>query len=237
MTYPEQPWWLAFQGSVSPSFGESTDYTAPSNAAAAIVRVFVRDVQLDTWFQVREPTGIDHAVFKRNSNGGVVLDSFSTGSGAGMHLRPFLGPTHVSFKRVLIMEIGENATEISDYYLDPDYYPDPYNNPTLSHKGSTGEGKGDRWIPINCDNSWDDQWDRAWWAGDLPPWDSGQYSGGSFRWNIPGAWKIDGGPVHTNLSPWFQLMTLDGDGSMTIEKFGHRVKRNIDNQYVIVEGP
>jgi hypothetical protein len=235
MTWPEQPLWLAFAGSVDTTFGTPVVYTAPSNATIAMVRVLVRDEQLDVSFSVKEPSGISHALFKTNAAGQRMLDSFTL-SGAGMHLRPYLAPTDVSFYRILCMEIGEDASEITGYYLDPDYYEDPYTDPNLSHKGSTGEGKGDRWFEINCDNSWDDGWDRAWWAGDVPPWAiSGQYEGGSFKWHIPGAWKIDGGQTNFNMTPWFQRMTLDGDGSMTIEKFGRRVKRNINNVYEIAE--
>jgi hypothetical protein len=43
------PLWIPFEGSVSPSIGSITMFTAPSNAVTALVRVLVRDAFVDKY--------------------------------------------------------------------------------------------------------------------------------------------------------------------------------------------
>jgi len=222
MPFPEQPWWLAFEGSVSPTFGEPVAYTAPSNATAATVRVFVRDVQLDTTFSVKEPTGIDIA--------NTIITTTYTNmyarllAAARMHITVFLAPTTVSFDRLECVEVGEDATNVSGYFTN-------FTRTQLSHKGSTGQGKGDVWIPINCDNSWDHAWDELF-AGPLPMPAQGWYPG-HFTWPIPGRWRIAGtGSSNDMVSGWQQDFWIDANGTVTIKKFENKTVERTTNNVV-----
>jgi hypothetical protein len=218
MSFPEQPWWLAFSGSVNPSFGSDTLFTAPSNAATAVVRVFVRDVQLDTIFSVKEPTGYDHAVIRRTV-------SWGAGHwGAEAYVRVFIAPTDVSFGRVEIEEVGLDATDVWGryaYFLPPN---GPYSPGQLKHDPGA-------FRPISCDNRWNpyapyDQEGDHVRTSMLPP----LYAGG-YTWPIPANWRIPGGPTNS-LNSWSpQVVTADDNGVMRITKFGIWVERTTNDVY------
>jgi hypothetical protein len=220
MTWPEQPWWLAFQGSVSPAFGESTEYTAPSNAAGAIVRVFVRDVQLDTSFQVREPSGVDQA--RTYKTGNMPFDAGE--SAAGMKLRVYLAPTVVSFYRLECKEEDVNVMNLEGYYADTSRIPLPYQQ--LRHQGAG--------VPfaIFQDNSWEHgnvqlnrDWDTCYLRNsDVPP----VLYQGKFKWYIPLKWKIPGSTADwKHIENYYQEFEVKDDGEMTVKKFGKQVTRGM----------
>jgi hypothetical protein len=54
---------------------------------------------------------------------------------------------------------------------------------------------------------------------------------GGVTWVIPALWKVgDAGEPHTNSFKWSdQSFTIDGDGTMTVSKFGCTTKRTIHN--------
>ena len=199
----------------------ATTLTSPSNAANATVTAKVGGVSLSIGFNVLEPTGVDHADFVE-----YWPYSYTSLAGAGVHLRPCIGPTNVSFWRVQIMEVGEDASDVQGYFRQS-------GNTPGSHIGNGA----DKWITLDCDNNWiaDSEGEMDWvksydWA---PPWSAvNNFSGGSYTWNIPGKWKVGGnGQTNDLANGWDQVMTLSGNGTMTVKKFGHTVWRTINNVY------
>jgi hypothetical protein len=131
--------------------GNAVWFTAPSNAGNATVTVDVAGTaKFRIKFKVKEPSGIDKARTYKVSE--YPNSFFGPGvSGAGMYLRVYVAPTEVSFYRVQCMEVGEDATDVEGYYTNNP----PWAASILSHKGSTGPGKGDEWFNIYSDNTWE----------------------------------------------------------------------------------
>jgi hypothetical protein len=202
------PTWTTTAGSLSSS-GNGVILTAPDSGTNATVTAHVRDAQIAVAFDVVQPTGVSATIRGTDNN-------FNVGvSGAGMQLDVVLQPTTVSFGRVYMEEIGENASGVSGYYV---------YHPPGGH--TTGRGANTP-HPVGCDNLIGDEMDHASWFGDPQPWVVlGQYNGGSFTWPIPAVWWVPPGPAH-NL-PWSdQSFALAPDGTMTVSKFGHSVTRTI----------
>ncbi len=221
--FPTNAVWTTTAGGLDTTVGNSVWYTAPSNAANATVTATVAGTaKFKIKFEVREPSGVDNAHTYKVYE---YTNFFGQGvSGAGMYLRVYVAPTDVSFYRVECLEVEEDATDVTGYYT---------NNPpwTTTHLSHIGQGAND-WLQINCDNSWEynwtwtRDWDRAWWRNfdpSSPPYLS--WAAGSFTWNIPGAWRIPGGPSYTNMF-WDQEFMLEANGTMKIEKFGKTVTRH-----------
>jgi hypothetical protein len=223
-----QPFWTCTAGSVSPkypTFANQTLYTACSNAAKADVFAWFKrpdgnyGALTKTTFTTVEPTGIDHTEListKSDIPRGV--------SGAGMHIRPFLKPTNVSFYRIECWETGRDASNVTGYYT----------RWTPAYLGHTTARGANAWFPINEDNSWQEPWDNAYWYGDEPfgsppKWDNG----GGFTWVIPGRWRTGPRTVdeHDLKESWDQTFSISSSGTMTIKKLGHTVTRTTDNVY------
>ncbi len=229
MTFPEDPWWVASAGGIEPDTGSEIKFTAPSNAATANIRVYVRDVYLDKIFTVKEPSGYDKVhTYKVYDYPSSLLSGLGQ-SGAGMYIRVYVTPTDVSFYRVKCVEVGENATGTTGYYADTYNYTNPPVQLSHSNWGA------DKWFQIFEDNSWQNNgmnngtdWDRAYWSGDRPYPDGTWGNGGSFTWQIPAQWRIDDdlSTVHTNLHFSDQTFILGGDGTMMVLKFGLSAKRS-----------
>jgi hypothetical protein len=213
--------WSASAGSVSNASGTSTTFTAPSNATTATVTLTLPGGQtLNRAFTVLEPCGVDHADLLS------VYDMDTNESGAGMYCRVYMGPTNVSFYRVQLMEVATNAASITGYYADPVNAWDPPED--------LKDFQANVWFQIFADNSWqhngeDDgtDYDRAWWADDNPPWPPG----GKLSWNYTAQWKIGAGPTNKLSTSWSQQVTLDSDGTVTVQKFGHTVTRDTNGVY------
>ena len=214
--------WKTTAGSLSKWSGNTTMLTAPSNATTASVTMYYYNdrgnyVTYITNFTVIEPTGVDHANFVE-----YYPYTSTTLAGAGVHLRPFIGPTSVSFYRVQIMEVGQNATNLSGYFT-------PNNAP--SHIGNGA----DVWIDLDYDNHWKDTGGvtRDWVTsyGWPPPWYGSGWFGGSYTWVIPALWRVVGTTNQTSMAGWSQVHQLSSDGTMTVSKFGHSVSRTIQGNY------
>ena len=208
--------WSATAGSLSVTNNSSTNlFTAPDNATNVTVTATIGSMPVNFYFKVFEPTHIDHA-------GVYSWQSYDAGiAGAFMRLKVYLAPTNVSFYQVKYREIGEDASSITGYFSDTNIFG---TNPaqTLYHKPAD-------WGTLNEDNSWD-PWDTCELSGDPvahPPWDSG----GSFRFVIPGQWKVsDSGATNDFPNPWYQDFTIDSSGTIRITKFdSHWIQRTTNN--------
>ena len=219
--------WNTTGGSVGTTDDVTMQFTAPSNAANVTVSVTVKGQTLKEKFKVFEPSGYASETYV------VGLYSFPTNpltAGAGMELRVYMKPTNVSFYRVWMEEVGEDATGVDGYFENNP----PFTVNMLSHKGSTGSGKGDTPFKLNWDNSWDHGWDNAFTPPLPDPWPTVptlHWAIGEFTWNIPWRWWVEGS-VETNLvnSGWQQKFEMDEFGTVTITKFGRYVTRNVDEE-------
>jgi hypothetical protein len=63
-------------------------------------------------------------------------------------------------------------------------------------------------------------------AGPLPnlPWTSG-----GFMWNVPAQWKIGDNGTTNTITGWIQSFSIDGNGTVTIQKFGNTITRNTND--------
>jgi len=215
--------WTTTAGSLSPTWGYQTTLTAPSNAATARVRVHYaapdgRVTGLSTNFTVIEPTGVDHAEFVE-----YWPYASTTLAGAGVHFRPFVGPTNVSFYRVQVMEVSQTNTAADGYFT--------IHTPA-NHDSDHG---ADVWINLDYDNHWKDTGGRSYdWptsSGWPSPWYDSGWSGGSYVWNIPALWRVVGTTNRNPMTGWDQIHQLGANGSMTITKFKRAVSRTIQGVY------
>jgi hypothetical protein len=199
--------WSTTAGSVSPSSGNWTLFTAPSNASPATVTATLRDEHVDVGFGVFEPSGYDRATHPTTP---LCWYPPPPVVAAGMNINVVIAPTNVSFYRVTIYEVGEPASNLQGWYL---------SHPAPSHV----DNGADRPIPLGCDNSWTD---GAWGNGDwlAPGWTPGSGSG-SFTWLVPVDWQVGNGAKH-RITGWRQDFSLGADGTVTVQKFDHSAIRS-----------
>ncbi len=204
--------WSVTEGSLSVTNGDSTRWTAPSNAFSVTLTVRAAGQECTRDYQVREPSGVDHANWVEYWS----YNPYPPLAGAGMHIRPFIGPTNVSFYRVQVWEVGEAASGRWGYFN--------------SHTPPSHIGNGANvWIDLDYDNHWKDvgsytvDWAKSYaWP---TTWSDGEYT-----WNIPAWWRIPGGNTNS-LTGWNQVHNISANGTMTVRKFGHTVSRTIQNVY------
>jgi hypothetical protein len=216
--------WTATAGGLTISANSnSATFTAPSNAPAgggkATVKADFPGLNGGPWtvdFTVKEPTGVDPVHTYIIETNFFPISQLQYGqAAAGMHLHVVMQPTGVSFYRVKMEEVGEDATNATGYFTSS--YPPP------SHIGN------------GADNPFTLNWDNSWPEGDycyshyqngfgFPTTLSGLwFPGGSFTWNIPWNWWITGSS-HTNFVTlgWQQVYELDPYGTVKITKFGNK---------------
>jgi hypothetical protein len=207
MTFPETPWWLAFDGSISPSVGTAGVYTAPSNAVAATtVRVFVRDLHLDKYFTVEEPTlhGNSRIIATNHLPIGDV--------GASMDVKVWLQPTDVSFYRVLTCELPALVTNITGYFT---------NNARYIPSPQVGQAQ------LDDSNSMEDEI-----KSDLDGFSSYSlpYYQGSWDYVITNLWTIPGSGITNYLGTATSTSTLlNSEGDFRVSKFGVHITRSVND--------
>jgi hypothetical protein len=203
--FPTNAVWTVTAGGVNTSVGNAVEYTAPSNAANATVTVDVAGTaKFKIKFNVKEPTGVDHAMIVST-----VTNNFGPGvAAAGMVLDVYVAPTSVSFYRVEMGELPGPASGVWGYYT---------NFPATNLYHSTA---GHFW-PLTANNSWVDQ---AWRYED----GSVPFSAGSYTWVIPARWKIEAG-ITNEMDGWTQEVEMDLAGSISITKFDQTVIRTTNN--------
>lgn len=208
---PTNATWSVSAGSVSLTNGPSTLFTAPSNAVTSVtVSAQVGQAKPYTMnFNVYAPTGIDHAVIIATNNIQGAPNFTSGESGAEMVLNAYFAPTNVSFYRVSVMEVGENATNLTGYFSQ--FTPSQLYHSSANH-----------WTPLNQANNYSDL-DSGTFS---PPWSPG----GSFTWNIPANWQVTGsGQTNSMANGWNQVFSIDSSGTVTIQKWGRSVTRTTNN--------
>jgi len=103
----------------------------------------------------------------------------------------------------------------------------------LTHKGKPDDGRADDPFQLSSDNLWATRFD-ACDSGSLDPLPTGGWAGGSFTWNIPWEWWVEGSHA-TNLvtNGWQQVFTIDANGKVTITKFNNLTVTRDTNSVVI----
>jgi hypothetical protein len=171
-------------------------------------------VSLEKTFVVEEPSGVDHAIITSTHT-----NAFGNGiGGALMNLNVWIAPTSVSFYRVEIMEIGENAINNTGYWAY-NAYPNFFSTNDLRHSTA------DAWAPpLHDDNSLPNG-DTSGTSALIPPW----VGGGGFTWPIPAKWRIEGGATN-DLHGWSdEVFSMDANGTVSVTKFGKTVTRTVNN--------
>lgn len=184
----------------------SVTFIAPSNAPpggmAATVIATVGSASIAVPFKVFPPSGIDHAIISSTNH-------YPIGeAGAGMNLVIWVAPTSVSFYRVNIMEVGEDATNISGYFTQ--WTPQQLHHFTADH-----------WSQLNAVNQFQD---NAYLSLDPSSW-----SAGSYMWNIPARWQVTGSGMTNSMSGWNQVFSIDASATMTVQKFSHSTTRTTND--------
>jgi hypothetical protein len=193
-------------------------WMAPSNEIATLVGVGVPGGSLlFVPFSVLEPSGIDpvHTCIVETNFSDAIFNPGE--AGAGMHLHVYMQPTYVSFYRIIMEEVGEDATNVTGYFTN--YYPAP------SHIGHGAD------VPfsLNANNMWFydadlNSYDYCY-SPTYPPSSNGNWSpGGSYTWNIPWKWWVAdnfGSGCKTNYlaSGWRQVFSINPSGTVKITKF------------------
>jgi hypothetical protein len=216
------PWfvfdWTTTAGSLSSTLAaNSTTLTAPSNATPSItVTATIRGGQSIRFpsFKVVEPTGIDHAQI-------VGTNSFPLASaGAGMTNNFWIAPTYVSFYRVSVLEIGEDATNINGFFADTNYF-------TTNPASQLHHNPNPNWSGLTSNNEWSD------WAAFGQPGFSFWETGGGFEWNIPFKWQIAGTGLTNSICQLQQVFQIYSNGTAIVSKFGNWIQRTTNNVITI----
>jgi len=206
---PTNTTWTALKGSVSPTSGAATLFTAPSNAVRAMILVTLpgnKTKVLD--FNVVEPMGFTPPLVT-NSN---PLALSAPEAGASMAVTMSLLPTHVSFANVQLSEVSNNAVNISNYFANTNIFT---TNPAYFLRHQTAGF----WIEDSLDNSYGD-------AVGIPPTNlPSPWSSGSFQYVIPIQWKVGDNGATNNLMTNTATFSIDGNGTVTVERWGHSVTR------------
>jgi len=194
--------WSATAGSLLYTNGSSTLFTAPSNAASVTVTATIGSMLVNLDFKVFEPSGYAYAQITG-------IGHFSIGvAEAQMTNIIWVAPTNVSFYRLNIMEVGEDATNITGYFSQ--WTPQQLHHSTAEH-----------WTLLNQKNQFID----VAGSGNLPA----PYSAGGYRWDIPARWQVVGSGVTNSMNGWNQVFSIDPSGTVTVQKFGHSVTRTTND--------
>lgn len=193
--------WSVSAGSVNPASGSSTRFTAPSNATATVtVTANYGGGSCGKDFSVKAPSGYNHAII-------LTTNSYPKNqASAGMELRVWIAPTNVSFYRVEMGEVAGPATNRTGYFT---------NHPPVNHTTA-----GHFWT-LSHSNTWRDTCSLT---GCPKPW-----SDGSFQWDIPVRWKVEGSTITNSMPDWTQSFTINGSGTVSVQKFGRGVTRTTND--------
>jgi hypothetical protein len=207
MTAPETPHWDTTAGSVSPTTGSDTLFTAPINAANATVKATIRGAKLETSFDVKEPSGVKFVK---------VLAIHQQGyCDAGFQADVTILPTDVSFNRVEISEMEATATASGCFASLNDRI----------HKNWTDQGFG--WLQPDCDNKLPPTVDQA--RVGVP---FGCTGSGSFSWPIPWNFRVVGDLSDGHTFKTLPQTAVSANSSCTTSKNGISVKFQNSDQTV-----
>lgn len=206
--------WSTTGGSINPTNSNATLLEVPHAATSITVTVSCGSgFSCDIPFSVLPPSGY---IAPTNTP---ITGYGANVAGAGMMIDLWLPPTNVSFYRVEIVEVGEVSTNAKGYFANTNVWP----SWKLDHR-LCGAGT---WVPVGMDNHVGTDTANS---GTCPtPWADGHFS-----WPIPGGWRVVGDTPTNNL-PWSdQDFTINTNGTVAVQKFGHGVTRTTNDVYTVV---
>jgi hypothetical protein len=124
------------------------------------------------------------------------------------------------------MEVPATSNlNVNGYFANTNFFRTPASLPL--HDFAHGSG---RWIgPVRVDNLiGNDTASSGTTIVNYQPW-----AAGSFTWPITVVWRIPGGPTNV-LQRTDQTFSIDANGNVTVQKYGHTVTRNTNNVYTTV---
>jgi hypothetical protein len=209
---PTNSTWGASAGSLLMTNGPTTLFTAPSNATNATVTATLPNGQSKSiTFNVIAPSGFSPAVITNTYPSTIPQGQ----PGAEMDVTMFLLPTNVSFAAVQLMEVSNNAVNISNYFANTNIFTNaPYQ---LRHQ-SAGF-----WWDVSSDNSSCDS------VGILPQILLPPWSAGSCQWIIPTQWRVGSNGGNNNLLSNTATFSIDGSGTVTVSRWGRSITRTTNN--------
>jgi hypothetical protein len=216
--------WSTTAGSVVPTNGSSTAFTAPSNAANATVSVNYGNGNCSLQFNVLEPTGFV------TSNSPAPVNSYPEGvAGAGMTNYTYIVPQTVSFYRIRTQEVPATSNlVVAGYFANTNSFP---TGPQM-HDAAAGAGG---WVGTSQYYNYNgfDKASSGTAMVRFKPWVAG-----TLTWPIPVVWAIPGGvpgsgPTNNSLGRTDQTFMVISNGTVTVLKYGNSVSRGTNGVYTI----
>jgi hypothetical protein len=137
----------------------------------------------------------------------------------GMKLWLGVGPSTVSFDGIFMVEIPDDVIRAHEgYFCSPDFNRTGY----LSHSADAGAGK---WLQVHGGDWCVDEARRQRVYPE--PWSEGWK-----EWNIPVGWGDGFKNLKGEISPMptKQRFTIGVDGSASVEKYGNKIERHVNNK-------
>ena len=212
---------------VSLSFGADAGFTnydndcfwCPWTGGVYSVSFIFGDAELPSSIKVFEPMPFAVEAWWNGIEG-----TKGTAGTVVMNVELLLAPFTVSFLGIWVVEIPDEAEDCPHFgYFDNPTYGRPWSH-------TTGAGAGE-WFLVSQRNEWTH--DRAGTSKVYPtPWTVGWK-----EWDIPIGWSNKMGEVKGRSKPnsVTERFEIDESGSVTIRKFGHWIKRAVNNR-VWVDG-
>jgi hypothetical protein len=203
-------WSVSGGGTINPTNGTNTTFTAPGQTASSTVTATVIDPEgkphvSQQSFTVIPPTGVTTVKTSEDTNPPPAGYIFPT-PGAGMHLLLTFQPTSVSFGNVQDAEVSGPASNVQGIFTNISPFP---------FHASAG------WIPLNFSNQ---MADHA--AFNISPGGFGQIpypSGGSAQLIIPNYWRVGNSSTSNFFQNFTQTFSMDVYGTVTVTKLGQSV--------------
>ena len=132
----------------------------------------------------------------------------------------YVVPRHVSFEDLQMQEVPDEDKEQTNGH--DGYFNDQTKGGAWSHTVAAGAG---RWIPVHTNGYWCS--DRAGANVYQEPWTNGWK-----EWRIPVGWGQPGiwNKNVTPDPPTIQRFTITTNGTVTVRKYGHEIKRATNNK-------
>ena len=210
---------LAFDSDAGFAYYGSGHFWCPWTGGVYTVTFNLGDIEFGSQINVFEPVPLVADVWWDGVSG-----TIGTAGKVVMNMELLLAPLTVSFMSVWVVEIPDEEEGCPHFgYFDNSNYGRPW-----SHTSEAGAGK---WFLVTRQNEWTH--DRAGTTKDYPyPWSIGWKV-----WDIPIGWSDRMGVVKGRSRPYSETerFEIDEFGTVTVRKFGHWIKREINN-HVWVDG-
>jgi hypothetical protein len=202
-------WSVSGGGTINPTNGTNTTFTAPGQTASPTVTATVIDPEgkphvSQQSFTVIPPTGVTTVKTSEDPNSGGKIPPLPA---AGMWLSLTYQPTSVSFGNIQVAEVSGPASNVQGFFTNL--------SPASIFHTSAG------WVQVSCSNTIADHaaLNFTSMGNYFPPYPSG----GSAQWIIPDYWRVGNSSGSNFLKNFTQTASMDVGGTMTVTKFDQSV--------------